>query len=254
MATITDPRQGASNTTAVVTGAASGIGRELARKLASEGHLVYLADIADTRDLAAEIGGRPAVVDVRDPDQMAGLAAAAPDARLICLNAGIVRRSLGPAWEVPPDEWRKLLEVNVLGVVNGLRAFVPQLLASGQPARLLITASLAGLVTFPAGGAYAATKHAVVAIAEQAALALRDTPISVTVLCPALVRTGMSEVGEDPADVAAQALAATRAARFLVMPHEWRGAVGTRTEDLLDGRPPCTPGPDDTSLPPIRES
>src|SRR3954452_3928360 len=231
-------------TTAVVTGAASGIGRALARQLASEGHLVHLADIADTRDLAAEIGGQPARVDIRDPDQMAALAAAASDARLICLNAGVVGQSLGPAWEVPPEEWRKLLDVNVLGVVNGLRAFVPQLLASAQPAHLLITASLAGLLTFPAGGAYGATKHAVVALAEQAAVALRDTPVSVTLLCPALVRTAMSEVGEDPADVAARALAATRAARFLVMPQEWRHAVGIRTEDLLDGRPPRTPGLD----------
>ena len=233
--------------TAVVTGAASGIGRALARQLASEGHLVHLADIADTADLAAEIGGQPALVDVREPDQMAALAAAASDARLVCLNAGVVGHSLGPAWEVPPEEWRKLLEVNVLGVVNGLRAFVPHLLASAQPAHLLITASLAGLVTFPAGGAYGATKHAVVSIAEQAAMALRDTPVSVTLLCPALVRTAMSEVGEDPADVATRALAATRAGRFLVMPQEWRHAVGTRTEDLLDGRPPRTPGLDDDS-------
>jgi len=199
--------------------------------------------------LAVQIGGRTAVVDVSDPDQMADLAVAAFDARLVCLNAGVVGRSLGPAWEVPTDEWRKLLDVNVLGVVNGLRAFVPQMLASGQPTHVLITASLAGLVTFPAGGAYGATKHAVVAIAEQAAMALRDTPVSVTMLCPALVRTAMSEVGEDPADVAAQALAATRAGRFLVMPQEWRSAFQTRTQDLLGGGLPRNPGPEDTQPP-----
>lgn len=227
--------------TAVVTGAASGIGRALARQLAAEGHRVHLVDVADTRELAAELGGWPARVDVSDPDQMADLAVAASDARLVCLNAGIVGQSLGPAWEVPDDEWRRLLDVNVLGVVNGLRALVPGLLASGQPAQILITASLAGLLTFPAGGAYAATKHAVIAIAEQASLALHDTPVSVTLLCPALVRTAMSEVGEDPADVAAEALAAARAGRFLVMPQQWRGALRARTARLVSGDPPAEP-------------
>jgi NAD(P)-dependent dehydrogenase (short-subunit alcohol dehydrogenase family) len=76
-----------------------------------------------------------------------------------------------PCWQVGLNEWRRVLDVNLLGVVNGLRAFVPRLVASDEPRRVLITASLAGLVTFPQGGAYAASKHAVVAVAEQTALA-----------------------------------------------------------------------------------
>lgn len=229
--------------TAVVTGAASGIGRELAVRLASDGHRVHLADTADTADLAAEVGGVAHAVDVSSPADMEQLADAVPDTEVVCLNAGIVGTSLGAPWEVPPEEWHRLLDVNLLGVVNGLRAFVPRLLSSGRPSRLLITASLAGLVTFPGGGAYSATKHAVAAVAQQAALALADTPVSVTLLCPALVRTGMSDTGEDPAAVAAAALEASAAGRFLVVPPEWSDAVVSRAEDLASGAQPRVPAP-----------
>jgi len=131
--------------------------------------------------------------------------------------------------------------VNVGGVVNGLRAFVPRLLGSGRPAHVLITASLAGLAAFPGGGAYGASKHAVVAVAEQAALALTGTAVGVTVLCPALVRTAMSPMGDDPADVAAAALAAVHDGRFAVVPPEWAGAVTQRWERLVAGQRPVAP-------------
>lgn len=232
--------------TAVVTGAAGGIGRALAERLAAEGHRVHLVDVAPTVAVAASLDGVPHVADVADPEAMEELAAIAADAELVCLNAGIVGSSLGPPWEVPDDEWTRLIGVNLLGVVNGLRAFVPRLLASERPAHIVVTASLAGLVTFPGGGAYAATKHAVVALAEQTALCLARTQVSVTVLCPALVRTGMSAEGEDPAVIAAAALAAARSGRFLVVPDEWRPAVSTRTHHLLSGTVPSVPTPDST--------
>ena len=228
---------------AVVTGAASGIGRALASQLAREGHLVHLADLAPTRTLADELGGVPVTVDVADPADMQRLAATAVGARIVCLNAGMVGTSTGAPWDADPDEWQRVLAVNLGGVVNGLRAFVPGLLAARRPAQLVITASLAGLLTFPGGGAYAASKHAVLAVAEQAALALAGTNVSVTVLCPALVRSGMSEVGADPAEVAAQALAAARGGRFLVSPDEWSGAVRHRVETLLSGSSPQAPDP-----------
>lgn len=230
---------------AVVTGAASGIGLALARRLADEGYLVNLADIASTWELAEEIGGVAAAADVTSAGQMASLADSVGDVDLVCLNAGMVGTSLGAPWEVPAEEWAALLDVNLHGVVNGLRAFVPRLLATGRPGHVLITASLAGLVTFPAGGAYAATKHAVVAVAEQAALSLADSQVSVTLLCPALVRTAMSPTGADPADVAEQALTGVREGRFLVVPDEWTDAIIERSERLIDGAPPRipTPGP-----------
>jgi NAD(P)-dependent dehydrogenase (short-subunit alcohol dehydrogenase family) len=230
---------------AVVTGAASGIGRALAVKLADQGYTVHLADIASTHELAEEIGGISAPTDVTSADQMVRLADQVGDADLVCLNAGMVGTSLGAPWEATPEEWAALLDVNLYGVINGLRAFIPRLLATGRPAHLLITASLAGLVTFPAGGAYAATKHAVVAVAEQTALALADSQVSVTLLCPALVRTAMSPTGADPADVAERALAGVREGRFLVVPAEWTDAIVERGERLVNGAEPTipTPGP-----------
>ena len=226
---------------AVVTGAASGIGRALATALAAEGRTVYAADISPIEDIAVGSRIRAVAVDVSDPAQMERLAETASDARLVCLNAGITGETMGAPWEAPMDEWERVLHVNVLGVVNGLRAFVPRLLATGEPAHVLITASLAGLVTFPTGGAYAATKHALVAVAEQTALTLAGSDIGVTVLCPALVRSGMSPEGDDPADVASEALAACRRGIFAVVPAEWRGAVVQRGTDLATGALPQMP-------------
>ena len=99
-----------------------------------------------------ELGATPVTVDVADPTAMSALAAQVPQARLICLNAGVVGQSLGAPWEVPSSEWDHVFDVNLGGVVNGLRAFVPGLLASGERAHVLITASLAGLAVFPGGG------------------------------------------------------------------------------------------------------
>jgi NAD(P)-dependent dehydrogenase (short-subunit alcohol dehydrogenase family) len=231
--------------TAVVTGAASGIGRALAAHLAAGGSRLVLADlpVPALDEVSAELRATAVPTDVADPAAMEALAAAAPDAELVCLNAGIVGPSLGAPWEVGPDEWDRVFAVNVGGVVNGLRAFVPRLLAAGRPAHLLITASLAGLATFPGGGAYGASKHAVVAVAEHAALVLSGTRVGVTVLCPALVRTALSPVGADPADVAAEALAAVAEGRFVVMPEEWAQAVQERADVLVSGRWPTPPSP-----------
>jgi NAD(P)-dependent dehydrogenase (short-subunit alcohol dehydrogenase family) len=231
--------------TAVVTGAASGIGRALADRLAAAGTRLVLADVqvAALGEAAAAMGATALPTDVADPGAMEALAAAAPDAELVCLNAGIVGASLGAPWEVGQEEWDRVFAVNVGGVVNGLRAFVPRLLDAGRPGHLLITASLAGLATFLGGGAYAASKHAVVAVAEQAALALSGTNVGVTVLCPALVRTALSPVGVDPADVAREALAAVAEGRFVVSPEEWQPAVRERAEVLVSGRQPIPPWP-----------
>ncbi len=229
---------------AVVTGAASGIGLALASRLSHAGHLVHVADLTSTADVAAQLHGVAHLVDVTDEHAMDRLADQAVGARIVCLNAGIVGPTTGPPWEAPTEEWERVIGVNVGGVVNGLRAFVPRLLEAGDPARIIITASLAGLVTFPGGGAYAASKHAVLAVAEQAAQVLAGTNVSVTVVCPALVRTAMSDVGADPNKVAAEALAAADAGRFLVVPREWEAAVRRRSETLVAGTQPQVPSPE----------
>lgn len=233
--------------TAVVTGAANGIGHALATRLASRDASLVLADIdADNlQAVAGQLGAIAVHTDVADPTAMERLAEHAADARLVCLNAGIVSAHAGPVWETSPSEWDRVLAVNLGGVVNGLRAFVPRLLTAGAPAQILITASLAGLATWPGGGPYAASKHAVVTVAEQAALSLANTPVDVTVLCPALVRSGMSDVGDDPLDIADMALQGIAERRFIVMPHEWRNAVRQRCQQLASGHQPILPYPTD---------
>lgn len=231
--------------TVVVTGAASGIGRALSLELHGRGASLVLAD-KDTDALdpvARETGARAVTMDVGSPEDNDALASIAGSPRLLCLNAGVISTVTGAPWEASHDEWRRVLDVNLAGVVNGLRSFVPDMLRDGQPHHLLITASLAGLLTWPGGGPYAASKHALVAVAEQAALALAGTSVSVTVLCPALVRTGMSEEGAEPSDVAADALAAVGDGRFLVMPEEWVDALTRRARGLAGGRQPEVPRP-----------
>ncbi len=163
---------------------------------------------------------------------------------LLCLNAGVLSTSMGPPWEATPAEWDRVLGVNLHGVINGLRAFIPLLLKRGEPSQILITASLAGVVTWPGGGPYAASKHAVLAVAEQAAMHLADSGISVTVLCPALVRSGMSDIGDDPDEVAALALDAVADGQFAVVRPGWISALQVRTDILTTGQQPTTPAPD----------
>lgn len=229
---------------AVVTGAASGIGRALAVRLSEAGTRLVLADLRaePLAAVAVELNATAVPTDVSDLAAVQALADAAADADLVCLNAGIVG-SLGDPWDISVAEWDAVFAVNVGGVLNGLRAFVPMLLASGRPANILITASLAGLAGFGGIGAYGPSKHAVVAIAEQAALALAGSAISVTVLCPSLVKTGMSEIGDDPLDVADAALAATRRGEFVIAPPEWHAAIVRRAERLVAGRQPTSAEP-----------
>ena len=227
---------------AVVTGAASGIGMALARRLAARGHQVHLVDVAPTAGLAADLAGVGHTADVASAEDMERVARSAEEAEIVCLNAGIVGHSLGVPWEVPIAEWERMWAVNVLGLVNGLQAFAPRMSARRR-GQIVITGSLAGLLTFPSGGAYAATKHAVIAIAESASLALHETSVTVTLACPALVRSGMSEVGADPDDVAAEVLAAADDGRFLVVPAEWAPAVVGRAERLVSGATPEVPAP-----------
>jgi NADP-dependent 3-hydroxy acid dehydrogenase YdfG len=232
--------------TAVVTGAASGIGRALAALLWQRGTRLVLADRAcdQLEKLAEEMAATAVCMDVASAGDNERLAEIAGAAQLVCLNAGVTSTHAGPVWETPPEEWRRVLAINLDGVINGLRAFVPRMLATGQPHRVLITASLAALATWPGGGAYAASKHAVLTVAEQAALALEGTDVSVTVLCPALVRTGMSDIGAEPVDVARAALDGVERGDFLVMPSEWAGAVRARVDRLASGRAPQLPMPE----------
>lgn len=190
--------------TAVVTGAASGIGRALAERFLAEGMKVVLADVEESAlqrtatDLAAaggeSVGFR---VDVSRPEEVRALADFAferfGEVHVLCNNAGVGIG--GTIWEHSLEDWQWLLGVNVLGVVNGLREFVPRMLAGREEGHIVNTASAAGLDARPWLGMYSATKYAVVAISEtlRAELEMRGARIGVSVLCPALVNTRIAE-------------------------------------------------------------
>ena len=184
---------------AVITGAASGIGAGLARVAVRRGLSVVLADRdADGLSaLAQELGSAALAVptDVSDAaavDRLAETAFAQGQAvTLLFNNAGVL--STGLSWEIPAETWQAALNVNVAGIVNGLRAFVPRMNAAGHPARIINTASVGGYLPSPYMAPYSATQFAVVALTEALAgeLAATESPIAVSLLAPGPVETGI---------------------------------------------------------------
>lgn len=238
---------GVDGATAVVTGAGSGIGRALAEALSERGARPVLADVDGEAlsGVATRLDAPAVVTDVSVPEEVERLARTAGDVDVVCLNAGVVGADLGAPWEVSARDWDRVFAVNVGGVVNGLRAFVPRLLASGRTAHVLITGSLAGVATFPGGGAYGPSKHAVVAVAEHAAMALSGTPVGVSVVCPALVSTGMSAEGADASHVAERALNTIVDGTFAVVDEQWQDTVVAGARRLASGQHPVPPAPTD---------
>ncbi|MBS0255264.1 MAG: SDR family NAD(P)-dependent oxidoreductase [Proteobacteria bacterium] len=191
---------------AVITGAASGIGAGLAREAARRGMRVVLADrdAAALADVACAIGPAAHAVptDVSDPAALEALAEAAyalGPVSLLFNNAGVL--STGRSWEIDAAAWQRSLDVNIGGVVNGLRAFVPRMLAAGQPARIVNTASVGGFLPSPLMAPYSATKFAVVALTECLAgeLAMAGAPIAVSLLAPGPVKSEIFREAPPPA-------------------------------------------------------
>ena len=194
-----------SNKVAVVTGAASGIGRAMAQRFATEGMRLVLADIepAPLLDVAGKLraAGTQVVserIDVSQPDELERLATRAYGefgaVHLLCNNAGILPPG-APVWKEPLSTWHWTLNVNFFGVLHGVQAFVPRMLEARDEAHIVNTASLAGLTTRPLMSAYNVSKHAVVALSEclYAELQLTTGKIRVSVLCPAFSKTRLAE-------------------------------------------------------------
>jgi NAD(P)-dependent dehydrogenase (short-subunit alcohol dehydrogenase family) len=177
---------------AVITGAASGIGRACVTRFAAEGATVVSVDIAAdaVRQVATELGGVAVRADVSQPADWAAVVDAVRTlggVDMVYLNAGVTTPE-GDIAALTDDQYRRILNVNVDGVVFGARALVPELIARGGGA-LVATASLAGLVAFAADPIYAMTKHAVVGLVRGLALRLADQGITVNAVCPGLVDT-----------------------------------------------------------------
>ncbi|MFM0692667.1 NADP-dependent 3-hydroxy acid dehydrogenase YdfG [Paraburkholderia sp. GV068] len=195
---------------AVITGAASGFGQAFAQRAAALRMKLVLADVnpealAQTVD-ALRAAGADAIgvpTDVSNAAQVEALAQAALDAfgkvHLLFNNAGV--GSGGFLWESSANDWAWVFGVNVMGVAHGVRAFAPLMLAQNEPAHIVNTASVAGLLSPPAMGVYNASKHAVVSLTEtlyhdlQLAQAGRDTNVRVgcSLLCPAFAPTGIAD-------------------------------------------------------------
>lgn len=266
--------------TALVTGAAGGIGRALALEAAGRGMRVVVADL-DAAALAAVVeecrargaaAAEAVALDVRDAAALETLAAdlearSGTPALLFC-NAGVlVPRRL---WEQTAREFDWVMDVNVKGVANTVRAFLPRMSARGAPGRVVVTGSMGGFIPSPMLAAYSASKAAVWAMAETLAidLAAAKSAVGVSLLAPGAVRTrifeadrhreagadalsgapaamrdamtaGTAATGIDPEEVARITFEAVEAGRFWIFPHpRMLAALPERTAAMVAGRDP----------------
>lgn len=215
---------------AVVTGAASGIGRAMADAFAGEGMRVVLADIepAALEQAAAGLRASGATVlavptDVSQAEQVQALADRATAAfgrvDVVCNNAGVALS--GVTWEYTLADWQWLLGVNLWGVVHGVRTFVPLMLKQGGEGHIVNTGSIAGLTSNPFMSIYNVSKHAVVTLSEtlQKELTLLGTQVRVSVLCPGFVNTRILESERNRPAALRNAAATERHPTFQEMAH-----------------------------------
>ncbi len=261
--------------TAVITGAASGIGRALAERFAQARMQVVLADIQEEalERVVAEFEERQyrvigVVANTMLQQSVQDLAARAiaefGKVHILCNNAGVASANDGGkgVWEIPDKDWQWVMGVNFWGVLYGLQAFVPHMLAHGESGHIVNTASLAGLM--PGGGPYGVSKHGVLTLTEGLArdLKLRGARIGASVLCPGFVNTqifdaertrpaelatgaaqvpGMLEVakamlaqGKQPEEIAEAVFNSIVEERFYILPHPaWDHVVQSRVEHVL---------------------
>lgn len=268
---------------AVVTGASSGIGYALAERWVGAGMKVVLADVEeDALERAADKLGETGKViavptDVSRPESVDDLARQAESfgqVRVVCNNAGVGGGAGAPAWEKPLSEWEWVLGVNLWGVINGIRAFLPGMVERNE-GNIVNTASVAGLLPLPFGAHYSGTKHAVVGISLSLMqeLAMLGSGVKVSVLCPGWVRTNIGtstrnwpdrlgplpearstevaqmvetllrsllEAGMDPSEVARQVYAAVEEGRFWVLPNAdpYGDAIKDIAASAVEGRIP----------------
>jgi NAD(P)-dependent dehydrogenase (short-subunit alcohol dehydrogenase family) len=207
---------------AVVTGAASGIGLALSESFVGEGMRVVMADV-DEQALTAQahrLGDsvRPIVTDVRNQASVERAGQLALDTfgalHVAVNNAGIVNG--GNSWELSLEEWHRVLDTNLWGVIHGVRAFVPLILATGEEGHVVNTSSMAAVLALPGIGPYTVAKHGVLGLSDvlRAELAAISASVGVSVVMPGMIRTGMNPVGVvEPSTVAANVLDAMRQGR-----------------------------------------
>jgi NAD(P)-dependent dehydrogenase (short-subunit alcohol dehydrogenase family) len=266
---------------AVVTGGASGIGRGMVEAFAAQGMKVVIADVEKPAlDKAVEeirAGGAEVIgveCDVSKQEAVDAVAQQALDAfgavHVLCNNAGVGGAGGKATWECTLDDWNWVLGVNLMGVIHGIRSFVPIMLEQADEGHIVNTASMAGLI--PGGGGYGVSKHAVVALSESMfnEFANRGSKLGVSVLCPGWVNTrilesernrpeapredpganaaqfeamreivaGLVKGGLDPREVGDIVAEAIRTRRFYVLTHPWQNMVEHRMQNILQDRDP----------------
>jgi len=177
--------------TAVVTGASSGIGAATARMLAGAGFRVVCAARRTDRieSLAEEIGGTAVTCDVTDPESVAGLAAAVGDTlHVLVNNAGGAFGGSASVAESDSEDWRRMFEVNVIGLLEVTKALLPALIASGDGV-IVNVGSTAGRIAYEGGAGYTAAKHGTQVVNETLRLELYDQPVRVCEVAPGMVKT-----------------------------------------------------------------
>jgi NAD(P)-dependent dehydrogenase (short-subunit alcohol dehydrogenase family) len=266
--------------TAVITGAASGLGRAMAERLAAEGMRLVLADIerGPLQDVAHSLGNAATEVvtqpvDVARVEDVERLAEVAFDrfgaVHVLCNNAGVVKRAR--SWNLTLDDWQWVLGVDLWGVIHAVRAFVPRMLGQAGDGHIVNTASMSGLLPIPNLAAYSVAKAAVVALSEALQLDLdaEGASIGVSVLCPGFIATRITESERnrpadladtasaptvarttagvdatmDAADVAQYVVDAIRANRFWILTHDaYRDVIRDRAAGIgTDARPAPPP-------------
>jgi NAD(P)-dependent dehydrogenase (short-subunit alcohol dehydrogenase family) len=273
------------NKVAVVTGAASGIGRGMAQSFVAAGMKVVLSDVEEKRlattckELQTAGADVHAVVtDVSKHDQVTALAEQSLSrygaVHVLCNNAG-VGTTTRPSWKASLDDWNWVLGVNLMGVIHGIRSFIPIMIEQNEEAHIVNTASLAGLI-YSENTIYSVSKFGVIGLSEniQLELARDGHKLKVSVLCPAWVNTNIADAdrnrpadlapaapasrdpvhkvfadwvddqitnGLDPRAVGDQVLDAIRHERFYVLTHpEWQPLIEHRMTTVLSAANPTS--------------
>ncbi len=281
--------------TAVVTGAASGIGLGLAEEFAAEGMKVVLSDIEEkgineAADKIAETGAETlaVVADVSKKEDVENLAKKTIDkfgaVHIVCNNAGVIRGDV--SWQMPVEDYAWHIDVNLWGVIHGIRTFVPILIEQDEEAHIVNTGSMSSLTATPYTAAYTLSKHAVISFSEclYHELIMSGTKIGVSVVCPAAVKTKIYEAekhrqdcyepalrgdtsfsdmfkalledsfkgGITPNEMARQTISAIKRNQFYVIPEggdafRWVKVVHGRLDDIRECRNPVFLNPDEIS-------
>ncbi len=276
---------------AVITGGASGIGLAMAEAFAATGMNLVLADIEekplnDAVNALSSTGTQAigVVTDVTKTDQLEALADQAYEnfgaVHVLCNNAGVGVG--GPTWSISKEDWDWILAVNLHAVIDGVRIFVPRMIAQDTEGCIVNTASIAGLTSAPSMAPYFVSKHGVVTLSEclHHDLMMAGSKLRVSVVCPGWVNTQVVESDRNrpggrlkdedldplfgmvreslratmpnampPSEVADLVVDAIRNNKFYVLPHQtWKPMIETRMQDILEERDPTLSTPPDSPL------